>query len=753
MFRPNDTIGSYTLVRKLGRGAFGEVWLAEERTLVGTHKVALKLPNEDDIDLDEIRREAALWEEIKGHPNILPIIKADIVDGQIYIASEYASDGSLLQWLKDHGGRAPSLEAAVSMTAGILSGLAHLHSKRVIHRDLKPANILLQSETPRIADFGISRILKTTVASANTAGTPAYMAPECFEGRRSERSDLWSTGVIFYQLLTGKLPFPQADAISLMNAILSREPQLDMQALPGDLALFIGRVLEKDPDRRFQSAVEMSAALRATKLTGFRPSSEAKTEVLPGPSTDPEVLPTVSAKDAVTLVAPHPETKPANSGPRIFESASIAEIAPNRTPLILGIGIASLMLLVLLVVGIYFVANWASSTSNSNGSAAVASELAGLLPSGVTIDLPRDVVSAKFEPDLKRSTSVVVVVPREGEIYVNKTRVAQADLGREVQRAFAVGSKQFMQAAPQRDAFLLASAQLTNGSFEQIRDTLQRAGVSELSLVVSRKGGQDEPIGVLRLHLQSIASGYQGAPALKPNPLSLRVKISAARGISLNTEWMGTVDDTSTLKSRLSAIFTDRQNNAVFREGTNQVETTVILTAEAALTFSDLVKVIDAIVGAGSDQVVSGTPVDTLAEPTLYPTASPAVGDPLIVPPNASMTPTGGEGGGTGTGTGSGDPAKIYQPNEVDQKARITSKPGPSYTESARKNQVEGVVRLQVVLVASGAVGSIRPVTNLPDGLTEQAIAAARRIQFAPAQKDGRPVSTYVTIEYNFRLY
>jgi serine/threonine-protein kinase len=182
VFQQGDQIGSYSLIGKLGRGAFGEVWLAEEKTAISTHKVALKLPNEEDVDLEAIRQEADVWENVKGHPNILPIIKADIFEGQIYIASEYAPDGSLSEWLKRNGGKAPSVEIAVEMTKGILAGLEHLHSKGVIHRDLKPANILLQSDTPRIADFGIARLAKsaTTANSTTSAGTPSYMAPECF---------------------------------------------------------------------------------------------------------------------------------------------------------------------------------------------------------------------------------------------------------------------------------------------------------------------------------------------------------------------------------------------------------------------------------------------------------------------------------------------------------------------------------------------------------------------------------------------
>lgn len=160
--------------------------------------------------------------------------------------------------------------------------------------------------------------------------------------------------------------------------------------------------------------------------------------------------------------------------------------------------------------------------------------------------------------------------------------------------------------------------------------------------------------------------------------------------------------------------------------------------------------------------------------------------DPLLLPPDTREIPYGdpktreGAGVGTGSGTGTGygigpgrgentgggdrveggggssgpvDYTRVFRHNEVTRKAVITSKPDPDYTEEARKNQVSGVVRLRVVLSASGTVTNISVVKGLPDGLTERAIAAARLIKFHPAQKDGREVSQWATIEYNFYIY
>jgi serine/threonine protein kinase len=262
MLRSGDQIGPYTLINKLGRGAFGTVWLSERRTTITTTTAALKIPLDDDIDLETIKHEANLWVRASGHPNVLPIIEANIYDDHVVIASEYAPDGSLESLLKRHVGKAPSIEAAVEIISGILAGLEHLHSRSIIHRDLKPANILFQGNTPRLADFGISRVLKSTSQSSVVAGTPSYMAPEAFDGKRNEQTDIWSVGAILYQLLAGCLPFPQADITSLVGAILSRNPDPLPISVPKQLQEVIARALTKDPIHRYKSATEMRAALR-----------------------------------------------------------------------------------------------------------------------------------------------------------------------------------------------------------------------------------------------------------------------------------------------------------------------------------------------------------------------------------------------------------------------------------------------------------------------------------------------------------
>ncbi len=277
MVRAGDRIGPYVLVRRIGGGQFGVVWLAERRTSITSTQVALKLARDEDVELEAIRQEAAVWVKASGHPNVLPIIEADLYDGQAVIVSEYAPGGSLDDWVKQHGGKAPSIDAAIEMVSGILAGLEHLHARRIIHRDLKPGNILLQGETPRLADFGISGVLKSSTRSTLSRGTPAYMSPEAFDGKFSEQTDIWSTAVILYQLLSGRLPFPQRDLASLMGAITRHLPHPLPGSIPAALQDVVASALQRSLEHRYKSAAEMRKALRHAQIA----QSERTTAELP----------------------------------------------------------------------------------------------------------------------------------------------------------------------------------------------------------------------------------------------------------------------------------------------------------------------------------------------------------------------------------------------------------------------------------------------------------------------------------------
>jgi serine/threonine protein kinase len=294
MFRAKQKIGHYTLVRKLAKGGFGEVWLAEKHSPLVTKKVAIKLPIDEQVNVGTLRHEAMLWEQASGHPNVLPIIDADIYDGQAVIVSEYAEEGSLADKLKAEGSL--PVRQAIEITIGILNGLEFLHSKNIIHRDVKPANILMQNNTPRLADFGISRALLVTSVSSKIVGTESYMSPESFEGVRSIQTDIWSVGVVLYKLLCGYLPFTSGVPAETMYAILIKPPEALPDEIPAPLQEIVFKALEKDRElngkepKRYQNAAEMREDLKSFLETFSETPivAEAEQEIVQTPAIEPE---------------------------------------------------------------------------------------------------------------------------------------------------------------------------------------------------------------------------------------------------------------------------------------------------------------------------------------------------------------------------------------------------------------------------------------------------------------------------------
>ena len=327
MFYEGQQIGQYKLVNKLGKGGFGEVWLAEKRSQFVTKRVAVKLPLDDHVNFEAIRQEATLWEQASGHANVLPIIDADAYDGQVVIVSEYADGGSLHDKLKTEG-KLP-IKQAVEMTIGILKGLEFLHNKQIIHRDIKPQNILLQGETPRLADFGISRAIQTSSNSSSTViGTDAYMSPESFMGKRSVQTDIWSVGVVFYQLLKGKLPFPQEHPSERMYAILQRDFEPLPANIPQSLKTIIAKALAKLPENRYKTATEMREDLsRVLRGKNLPPKNSPETETVLRPKSSPKSEP-------IKLVPPKQNVyKDQPALATIIESETLKKTKPLNSPI------------------------------------------------------------------------------------------------------------------------------------------------------------------------------------------------------------------------------------------------------------------------------------------------------------------------------------------------------------------------------------------------------------------------------------
>jgi WD40 repeat protein/serine/threonine protein kinase len=393
MDEAGGAIGPYTLVRPIGEGSFGAVWLAEKRTAIATTRFALKLPHAGNVDARALAREAAIWVQASGHPNVLPLIEADAYDGRVVLVSEFVADGSLHEWLNARGGRGVPADEACGMMDGILAGLAHLHELRIVHRDLKPSNVLLQRGTPRLADFGISRVLRSTSHSARVAGTFAYMAPEAFDGVRDERTDLWAAGVVLYRMLAGRLPFAQRDAPALMHAIMHRDPPPLPDVHPA-LREVVSRALRRDPASRFASAGEMRDAVAGAARRLWL-EDRAGEPTLPAPAAPPSAAPAHPrrAGTATFATAPHPPS-PSSSPARAPVAASPAVRARvRRRPAASRRGRAALALLLLAAVAF---AGW-TWRARAGGTSAAAAE--GTYLQTDSLDTGGDIRVVAFSPD------------------------------------------------------------------------------------------------------------------------------------------------------------------------------------------------------------------------------------------------------------------------------------------------------------------------------------------------------------------
>ncbi len=279
MLNRGDQIGQFILLNHVGSGGFGDVWKAEKRTALDLNYFALKFfrPKDDRIDFDKIGKELAVWKQLKGLPHIISVIELDRFDDYVYVVSDFADGGSLENWLKDNGDKASSQAEAVKITLEILRGLENLHDKGFVHRDLKPDNILIMNGRHCLADFGVSREIKTHSKATGTAGTMEYMPPEAFEKNPpiTPQTDIWAVGVILQRLLTGELPYPQEDYPSLVSAILMYEPEKMPESIPLGLREIVKKALRKNRENRFQTAREMIEALKNPQefLAGFEPKT------------------------------------------------------------------------------------------------------------------------------------------------------------------------------------------------------------------------------------------------------------------------------------------------------------------------------------------------------------------------------------------------------------------------------------------------------------------------------------------------
>src|ERR671913_2504803 len=274
----NTTLSHYRIVSKIGEGGMGEVYSAEDTKL--DRKVAIKFLHEEfSKDADKLRRfiQEAKAASALNHPNILTVYEIGEVDGKNYIATELI-DG---QTLREHLSQKEPLQLNQILKIGVQvsEALSAAHQAGIIHRDIKPENIMLRKDGyAKVLDFGLAKLLETGVESSTSSedatrafvktnpgmvmGTVSYMSPEQARGKETDaRTDIWSLGVVLYEMLAGKVPFTGETVNHTIVSILEKEPPL-LTNVPAELQRIVRKSMTKDVDMRYQTAHDLLIDLK-----------------------------------------------------------------------------------------------------------------------------------------------------------------------------------------------------------------------------------------------------------------------------------------------------------------------------------------------------------------------------------------------------------------------------------------------------------------------------------------------------------
>jgi beta-lactam-binding protein with PASTA domain len=281
--------GRYQLLGRLGAGGMATVWLAEDTSL--HRKVAIKMLAEryaEDFQfVERFRREAQSAAGL-NHPNIVAIYDRGVAEGTYYIAMEYLEGPTLKEVIDERGGLEPN--RAIDFAVQILAALRFAHNHGVVHRDIKPHNVVVSGDGRlKVTDFGIARAGASQMTEVGSiVGTAQYLSPEQARGEVvGPPSDLYSVGIVLYEMLTGRVPFEGDSAVAIAMKHLSEEPVPPSVYAPDvspGLEQVVLRALAKDAGDRYQTAEEMSADLdRARRGVSLSPRTEQMTRVIAPP--------------------------------------------------------------------------------------------------------------------------------------------------------------------------------------------------------------------------------------------------------------------------------------------------------------------------------------------------------------------------------------------------------------------------------------------------------------------------------------
>jgi serine/threonine protein kinase len=264
MFLQGQKVGKYEILRSLGSGGFGSVYLAKDTWL--DIKVAIKVPHKQSAELFKLLKEPRLQAAL-NHPNIVRMIAAEKENKIFFMVMEYVKGKTLEKVLEKE--KVLECETAVDYVRQVCCGVDHAHKNKIIHRDLRPSNIIVSEEgTLKITDFGTSAWLNNVPYASTRIGSPPYMAPEQFLGKASYQSDIYSLGCIFYEMIVGRPPIFDADPFKILEKAQQGKitpPRLRNPKVPRDVEEIIMKCLVSKVEERFQRAGEVIHSLAALK--------------------------------------------------------------------------------------------------------------------------------------------------------------------------------------------------------------------------------------------------------------------------------------------------------------------------------------------------------------------------------------------------------------------------------------------------------------------------------------------------------
>ncbi len=256
MFLQGQKVGKYEIIRSLGSGGFGSVFLAKDTWL--DIKVAIKVPHRQSTELYKLLKEPRLQAAL-NHPNIVRMIAAEKENHTFFMVMEYVRGKTLEKILQKD--KLLEIELAMDYIKQIAAGVDHAHKSKIIHRDLRPSNIMISEEgTVKITDFGTSAWLSNVPYATTRIGSPPYMAPEQFQGKATYGSDIYSIGCILYEMIIGRPPIFDPDPFKILERAQEGRitpPRLRNSKVPKELDEVIMKCLAVKVEDRYQRPFEI----------------------------------------------------------------------------------------------------------------------------------------------------------------------------------------------------------------------------------------------------------------------------------------------------------------------------------------------------------------------------------------------------------------------------------------------------------------------------------------------------------------